>query len=286
MIAELLQQLVRYPIQHWGTDESEKWALLSNTLAEYQAPSRSLMLQKSRKWELVSAFQKSIRRADKPTALRLVSAMPGTTEEYAYFWRRICVIACEDVGPADDTLAKFVVACATVFPPQKTGDENYRLWCFLAEQMCDLPSRSRIYCSYGIIDAAITRSELPELIAADKTIIESIVQQRQTVATTDAPLPRWQKKNDWRAEGLLRFVGLKSPTQMTRVEAPLPAFTVLFDLPSYCYDMHTRVGLEVLRRLVRGVPGAEGIRDFFRQHDVKSAHRALGEAVFFVEGVT
>jgi hypothetical protein len=37
----------------------------------------------------------------------------------------------------------------------------------------------------------------------------------------------------------------------------------LFDLPSYCYDMHTRVGLNVLQRLVRSVPGAEGIKQFF-----------------------
>ena len=59
---------------------------------------------------------------------------------------------------------------------------------------------------------------------------------------------------------------------------------MLLDLPSYCYDMHTRVGLMMLKRLVQGVQGAEGIKEFFQQNKVKSAHKALGEALFFVEG--
>jgi replication-associated recombination protein RarA len=50
--------------------------------------------------------------------------MDSMPEEYAYFWRRLCVIACEDVGPADDVLASFVVACATVFPPKRTAGAN------------------------------------------------------------------------------------------------------------------------------------------------------------------
>jgi replication-associated recombination protein RarA len=63
--------------------------------------------------------------------------MDSMPEEYAYFWRRLCVIACEDVGPADDVLASFVIACSTVFPPKKTAGANYRIICHLAEQMCD-----------------------------------------------------------------------------------------------------------------------------------------------------
>jgi hypothetical protein len=284
MTAELFQQLACYPIQHWGIEESERWGLLSNTLVQYQAPSRSLLLQNSRKWELVSALQKSIRRADKHTAVRLVSAMASMPEEYAYFWRRLCVVACEDVGPADDTLAKFVVACSTLFARKRARSENHNIWCFLTEQMCDLPSRSRVYCSYGILDLAITRSELPELIGADKKIIRAILEQRTRIKTADDLWPAWQRKNDWRAEGLLRFVGMTLPAQLTCDETPLPTFKTIFDLPSYCYDKHTRVGLEMLRRLVRGVPGAEGLREFFTQHGVNGAHRAVGEALFFVEG--
>jgi hypothetical protein len=241
-------------------------------------------MDKERKWELVSALQKSIRRGDKQMALHLVSAMNSMPEEYAYFWRRLCVIACEDVGPADDVLASFVVACSTVFPPKKTACENHRIISYLTEQLCDLAKRSRIYCSYGAIESAALKGELPELTLQGQLIVHAIMQNRAAVQVPENPWLQWQKKNDWRAEELLRFVGLRLPFEMTQVKKPIPPSKMLFDLPSYCYDMHTRVGLQILQRLVRGVNGAEGIKEFFQENKMKSAHTALGEVLFFVEG--
>src|SRR6266571_2968906 len=40
----------------------------------------------------------------------------------------------------------------------------------------------------------------------------------------------------------------------------------------------------MLKRLVQGVEGAESIGELFQQHKITSPHRALGEALFFVEG--
>jgi hypothetical protein len=277
-------ELLRYPANRWGAIPSSRWLSLCADLRDYQPPSRTLTLDRERKWELVSALQKSIRRGDTQLALRLVSATDGMPEECAYFWRRLCVIACEDVGPGDDVLASFVVACSTVFPPKKTGCENYRLFCFLTEQMCDLPTRSRIYCSYGVIEAAAIKSELPELTVQDEVIVTAVMQNREEVQTPHSLWREWQKKNDWRAERLLRYVGLSLPVEMTKIQEPLPPSRILFDLPSYCFDMHTRVGLRVLRILVRGVDGAEGIGNFFRENKIKNAHRALGEVLFIVGG--
>jgi hypothetical protein len=278
------QELLSYPQNKWSEAASNRWMSLCTDLRDYRAPCRCLAINKERKWELVSAFQKSIRRGDKQVALRLISAMDSVPEEYGYFWRRLCVIACEDVGPADDLLASFVVACATVFLPKKTGNKNYDLLCFLAEQMCDLSARSRIYCSYGVIEPVATKSELAELLVEDRLIVSAIMQRKAAVQAPENPWREWQKKNDWRAEGLLKFVGLTLPMEMTRVQAPVPPYKMLFDLPCYCYDMHTRVGLAMLKRLVRGVEGAEGIKELFQQNRIKSAHTALGEALFFVEG--
>jgi replication-associated recombination protein RarA len=142
---------------------SERWVSLCDGLREYRAPPRSLSIDRERKWELVSAFQKSIRSGDKQIAFRLISAMDSMPTEYAYFWRRLCVIACEDVGPADDTLAAFVVACSTIFTKKRIGPKSYDLFCFLAEQMCALRARSRIYCTYSIIGVAASKHELPKL---------------------------------------------------------------------------------------------------------------------------
>jgi hypothetical protein len=150
--------------------------------------------------------------------------------------------------------------------------------------MCDLPTRSRIYCSYGLIEPAAMKSGLPELRAEDKPIVSAIMQQKASVQTPTNTWQEWQRKNDWRAEGLLRFLGLRLPLEMTGVQTPVPPYKMLFDLPSYCFDMHTRVGLAMLKRLVQGVEGAEGIKELFQQNTIKGAHRALGMALFFVEG--
>jgi len=110
----------------------------------------------------------------------------------------------------------------------------------------------------------------------DEPIVSAIMQQKASVKCPENPWQEWQRRNDWRAEGLLRFVGLRLPLEMTRVQIPVPPYKMLFDLPSYCFDMHTRVGLEMLKRLVQGVEGTEGIRELFQRHKIKGAHRAVG----------
>ncbi len=122
-MASGLQELLTYPERCFGEPALQKWVYLCSSLSTYQAPSLNFPIEKDRKWELVSALQKAIRRADKATALRLISGIANMPEEYGYFLRRMCVIGCEDIGPADDTLVKFVVACATIHSlfPQKNG---------------------------------------------------------------------------------------------------------------------------------------------------------------------
>jgi hypothetical protein len=115
MFLDCLEELANYQQLIWGEVVSERWVSLCDGLREYQAPPRGLAIAKERKWRLVSAFQKSIRRGDKQLALRLISAMDSMPTEYSYFWRRLCIIACEDVGHADDIIAVFVVACSTIF---------------------------------------------------------------------------------------------------------------------------------------------------------------------------
>jgi len=83
---------------------------------------------------------------------------------------------------------------------------------------------------------------------------------------------------------MLKFVGMRLPFEITTVLSPMPDHRMLFDLPSYCYDMHTRVGLAMLKWIVHGVDGGKAIRDFMREFRVESPHRVLGEALFFVEG--
>ena len=284
MLLSKFQELITYPMRKWEEPASGRWVSLCAQMRDYQAPCKKAVMVSERKWEISSALQKSIRRGDKKMAVDLVSAIGFMSDEYAYFWRRFCVIACEDVGPADDVLAAFVIACSTIFSPKKTDHENYDLLCFLAEQMCDLPMRSRIYCSYSIIETVASKFVLPDLSEEDEQILWRIMFRKPTTQNTNRLWQQWQRENDWRTERLLKFVGLTLDLEMTRVKAPIPKHTMLYSLPSYSYDVHTRVGLEMLKRLVRGVQGAEAIRDFFKRNCVRPAHRALGYALFFVEG--
>lgn len=192
-----LDRLYEYPEIMWAQPASTRWNRLCEALREYEAPGGCLVLTRERKWELVSALQKSIRRGEKKTALHLLSAIDGMPDEYAYFWRRLCVIACEDIGPADDVLASFVVACSTVFPPRKTGSENVKAMGFLVEQMCNLAYRSRIYCACSVIETAAFRSELPKLTRVDGSIVMATRESGGNQSTTQNRLCEWKKKNDW-----------------------------------------------------------------------------------------
>ena len=107
-----IAELVACPEHCFDEPASERWLYLCSSLSKYQPPSGDFVIKKEQKWELASAFQKAIRRADKTTALKLISWIANMPDEYAYFVRRTCVIACEDVGPADDTLVRFTISCA------------------------------------------------------------------------------------------------------------------------------------------------------------------------------
>jgi hypothetical protein len=284
MFLTQFQELFTFPNRNWATAPSVQWESLCSQMRAYEAPPRSMSLPKERKWELVSALQKSIRRADKPMALKVASAIDNMPEEYGYFWRRLCVTACEDIGPADDELVTFVVACSSIFTRKKTGPKTYDIFCFLVESLCNLSARSRIYCSMSMIESMVLEGNVPELSVEDGQIVSAILQQKATMLSPMIAWQEWQSRNDWRAEKMLRFVRFTLPYEMFRVQLPIPTYKMLFNLPSYSYDMYTRSGQEMLSRLMRGAFGATAIRNFIHGSKVKGALKALGEALFFAEG--
>src|SRR6266699_1783191 len=81
MFSVQFQELLSYPQNKWREAASNRWMSLCTDLRDYRAPCRSLAINKERKWELVSAFQKSIRRGDKQVGLamlkRLVRGVEG-----------------------------------------------------------------------------------------------------------------------------------------------------------------------------------------------------------------
>jgi len=79
------QALLGYPGSRFGTIASDRWVSLCERLANYVVPNGALSIDSERKWELVSALQKTIRRGDKEMVLNVIAAINTMSTEYAYF---------------------------------------------------------------------------------------------------------------------------------------------------------------------------------------------------------
>ena len=70
-------------------------------------PTGMVVKQEKRKWQVSSAMQKSIRRGDGETAVQMAEGLSTLDPEYC--WRRLPVIAMEDIGLADPMLVGAVL---------------------------------------------------------------------------------------------------------------------------------------------------------------------------------
>ena len=244
-------------------------ALLVQLIA-YSPPPPSLTVKNpDRKWEVVSAYQKSVRRANKEQALRMVSAMLTLPKEIPYFWRRVVVTACEDVGPANPPLALFVTACASLYKPASAASWQDKVLCFLTEQMCD-SQRSRVWCQYSIVEGCLKSGLKPDVMHETCDAVLALKYD-------PSPFQQWVKKQNAVSEGMLKFM-LLPELGLYESDWTSPEVVLLYGLPDYCYDMHTRVGKGMLYRAMN-----------FHQFkpllkDCNDKVKALGYALFFMEG--
>jgi len=269
-----------FPKQKWHLAPTEFWLQLSEALTHYTPPPSTLTVKNpDRKWEITSAYQKMIRRGDWAVAQRLVSAMFCLPAELPYFWKRVPVVAAEDIGLANVELTQFVFACSAVYGPK--SPDFYKVFCFLTHIMCDAPARSRVTCSYSVIEG-IMKLMHPNIhngwTESTKAAMAFIAKQKLTENT---PYSQWLAKSEWRGEGMLQYLRMLDVPLTPREEVPMPEVKLLFGLPNLCYDMHTRVGMRSLTRLT----GVTALREFYAANPyVKKDAKMLGWLLFFAEG--
>jgi hypothetical protein len=259
----------------WPEMADEKfWDAACSALELYAPPPKSLTIKNpERKWELVSAYQKTVRRGDLPLALRLVSAMCSLPGELPYFWRRICTTAAEDIGPGDDGVMNLVMACSEIYTPKKTAEWQYPILCFITEMMC-MAERSRAYCAMAIIDGQIKAGVMPQGLTDDEKKLVSAIRK-----CNDAT--GWAITNAWRGEGMLKFQLIEYPLHLESNGYTAPEPMMIKGLPNYAYDMHTRVGKSVCAKLT----GYAVLKDFFvKNPTLENKAVAVGWALFFEEG--
>lgn len=237
-----------------------------------------------RKWELVSAYQKTVRRGDIALALRLCSAMASLETEKAYMWRRVCTTATEDIGPANPELMQFVIACSTVWTPAALDRNQLRgLFSYLTPQMC-ASARSRVYCQYSIMQSALKEGNSVKTMSATplaSKIKHMLTNDLKIDQFLTAP-ERWLVKNDWRGEGMLvgPIWGKRNPLPLTANKEVFEPVALIKGLPSYSYDKHTRAGKTTCYRLC----GVQEFKAFFIENKVPDKADAIGWAMFFEEG--
>lgn len=260
------------------------WGQLVNELEARLAEPVSMTLRVAnldRKWELVSAYQKSVRRGDLQTALPLVSAMVSMVHERQYMWARICVVSAEDIGPGDKLLMQFVLTCRQVYTPSILDERmSLNLWGYLTERMC-LSQKSRVYCQLYVLKDyakshpfAFNSTEFGKSASA----VLSLDLKSESLSVEE----QWVLKASHRAEGLptgalwLSRLGLP----LTPQPQVLSSSETLYGLPDYAYDMHTRVGKSAYASLV----WSDKIKQFFKDCPALDKMKAVSYAVFYVEG--
>lgn len=284
-ILQIGQLLVPQRLEYWHSLADE----LSNQLQQPPPPTLTIK-NVARKWELVSAYQKTVRRGDAALAMQLASAMAGLDGERQYMWRRICTVAAEDVGAGNPDLMAFVLAASSVFTPSTTSPAETRaLWTVLTRLMC-MSAKSRLYCQLSLLQESQV-----EYGARIQTFHSTeIGRQVGKIVSSDfrnmdlAPAERWLATANWRAEGMsvgpmwhemLRAADQDAASLTVIPWTPLPAVT-LKGLPSYAYDKHTQVGKAALSRAC----SLPLVRKLFNEHPCADKRDALGWAMFYEEG--
>jgi hypothetical protein len=236
-----------------------------------------------RKWELVSAYQKSVRRGHLELALKLVSAMVSMTGERTYMWRRVATTSAEDIGAGDPMVMKFVLACHSIYTPSKLTDRMaLNLWGLLTKLMC-AAQKSRVYCQLDVLRQALEADPVPQIVNGDpeSQVVADVLALDLKVLDVD-PASHWLIKNNGRAEGLA--VGALWVEILSLTLSSMPQATdeprLIKGLPDYAYDMHTRTGKIALARLCNH----EEVLKWFTAHPTKNKIQAVGHAVFYQEG--
>lgn len=120
---------------------------LSSKLSGYaREKPRVRVSSKSRKWAMSSAWQKSIRRGDVETACKMVCGLIQVDPDYV--WRRMPVVAYEDVGAADLQLLQEVVwVCGKT--KWRMNNDNVKVAMLMTEQLA-AAAKDRVACDLEV----------------------------------------------------------------------------------------------------------------------------------------
>lgn len=235
-----------------------------------------------RKWEIVSGYQKAVRRGETAEALRLASAIINYGKEIPYLWRRVCTTAAEDIGYANPLLVAFTVLCATTFTPSKASSGQKKLVYFLTTKLSE-SVKDRSMCDLSVIQNYAPVALEQGLLTLEEEKIFHLAVGADKVQSSSQVL-NYLSSQKWRTEEMGQFFpvveGMVGGSPLSVVEFYIPETQRIKGIKSYAYDMHTRVGKKALAIL----SSKEQIKQFFEETPVKDKLKTLGWVIFYNEG--
>lgn len=278
---------LRATIQKYGLQPDTFEGFWESMIAQDYEFKQMTLANLDRKWEVVSAYQKSVRRGDALFAKRVASALLNTKdcEMIRYLWRRACTTAAEDIGLANPTMVAFTLLCAETFTPSKFMNLQKPVLYWLTDQLAN-GLKDRSLCSMAVIDAHYVRSDnqsdIYSKLGEDERVYVTAVRECKDYPPEDE-ITSYLAGQNWRTEEMGKFYPVGQVLQggeWYEETPPMLDAPVICGLPCYAYDMHTQVGKQVLAIMT----GYTGPKDFFKEYAVKDKIRALGWPMFYLEG--
>ena len=128
MLAQLLNAL-ELAVETTPADDKAGYILITLPVAEDSIQQRAVLYDKEgdAHFDTISAFIKSIRGSDPDAALYWLARMVYAGEDPRYIFRRLVILAGEDVGMADPNAVVVVTGCAAAFDRVGMPEGRYPL---------------------------------------------------------------------------------------------------------------------------------------------------------------
>ncbi len=168
------------------------------------------------RWVASSALQKAVRRGE--TLLALRAGLTYLSSNKAGFWRRLPVIAAEDVGVGDSGVVTQVITAAVEGGWRRSAGGDWRVASYLVARMCEAPKeRSTDYLLLAALAHPDFEKECARLALAEAAELVALVRDETS------PLPT-RAVAAWYLAGTGRLRGTRLPARRGEPEALFAAY--------------------------------------------------------------
>jgi hypothetical protein len=174
------------------------------------------------KWIMSSCMQKSVRRQDTETAIRAATSL--WLQDRQNFWRRLHIIACEDVSIGDvETVVKVLTATASSAWRRQVGD--LRVGLYLTRLLCESVKSRATDELYICLERAKCHSALRERFARakDSLLVDYASDTEEPLATRVLAL--------WYLAGTQKFPSELMPPRTGSLEEAMKILRSLKKIP-------------------------------------------------------